>query len=300
MLNKKINPQTKGILFVLFAGVFWGISAVCAQFLFQQREIKPQWLVSVRLLFSGLILLIFAFSKYKSQVFNVFRKKETGWQVVAFGLCGMMGVQMMYFMAIKASNAATATVLQYLGPVLVAAFYAIKRRRWPNTRASIAIVLAISGTFLLVTHGELGRLTISQAALFWGLGGATALAFNSIFPIRLLQEFDSTVVLGWAMLFGGLAVTMFIHPPWEVVGIWDSYTYAALFFILIFGSLTAFYLYLNAIHLIGAEISSLMATVQPLSATLLAVLVLGVPFVWIDWIGALCIITTIVLLAKKK
>lgn len=291
---------TKGIIYAVVAGVLWGISAICAQFLFQFREIEPRWLVSARLLFSGTMLILYSSFTHGKAVFDIFKSRMDTLQVFAFGICGMMGVQFMYFTAIQASNAATATVLQYLGPVLIASYYALRRRRWPAGRERMAIVLAVLGTFLLVTHGDISKLSISKAALFWGLGGAMALAFNSIFPITLLRKFESTIVLGWAMFIGGVTISCLMTPPWAVSGIWDMSTFLATGFILVFGSLIAFYLYLNAIHSIGAEISSLLATVQPLSATILAVLVMGVPFILVDYLGAACIITTIVILAKKK
>jgi len=43
----------------------------------------------------------------------------------------------------------------------------------------------------------------------------------------------------------------------------------------------------------------LLASTEPLAATLLAVYWLDVPFLLIDWVGSLCIISTVGLLAKK-
>ncbi len=296
--RKKNMRISKGGVFVLTAAVLWGVSGTFAQFLFQERDIEAEWLVSIRLLFAGSSLVLYSLVKNKKETFLVWKQAKDIREQIMFGLFGMLGVQLTYFSAIKHSNAATATVMQYLGPVLIAAYYSLVRKRWPSKREALAIVLAISGTFLLVTHGDIGKLSITPVAFVWGICAAFALAFNSIFPIRLLKRFESTAVIGWGMLIGGL-LSGIITRPWIVPGTWDIYTFAFCGFILILGSLVPFYLYLNAVKMIGAETSSLMASVQPLSATLLAVIWLQVPFIFADWLGAIFIIATIVILAKK-
>ncbi|WP_370900136.1 EamA family transporter [Chryseobacterium gossypii] len=68
---------------------------------------------------------------------------------------------------------------------------------------------------------------------------------------------------------------------------------------MIFGTLIAFYSYLTAVQIIGGQKSSLLASVEPLSATVLAVLWLNVSFTTIDWIGSVFIISTVFLLSRK-
>jgi drug/metabolite transporter (DMT)-like permease len=182
---------------------------------------------------------------------------------------------------------------------MIAVWLAGTRRRVPNLRELAAIALAMLGTFLLVAHGTAGTLSISPLALFWGLASAVAAAFNSIQPVSLLRRHGSSVVGGWAMLVGGAALS-FVHAPWKVQGTWDATSYVFTAFILIFGTLAAFYLYITALRLIGAQKSSLLTCAEPLSAALLAVFWLGVSWGAMDWLGTLCILATIALLAREQ
>ncbi|WP_199118517.1 EamA family transporter [Pedobacter sp. ASV28] len=70
----------------------------------------------------------------------------------------------------------------------------------------------------------------------------------------------------------------FIKAPWKVEGIWDSYSFIAAIFIIVFGTLIVFYTYLTAIKLIGRQKSSLLASAEPLSAAILSVVWLKVRF----------------------
>ena len=116
---------------VIVSAIFWGISGTFAQFLFEEKDISPSWLVCWRLLIGGAILLIFSLSRGQRDTFQIWKKLTDILQIFLFSLLVMVAVQFTYFYSISLSNAATATVLQYLGPLFVVTFFAVKNRRWP-------------------------------------------------------------------------------------------------------------------------------------------------------------------------
>lgn len=292
----------KGILLGLTAAILWGVSGSVGQFLFQQRGISVEWLITTRMLVAGLCLLAYAGWKEKGQIFSVWGNKTDSVQLLIFSITGMLAVQYTYFAAIKYSNAATATVLQSSGPILIAAYLALKNRRMPTRIEMLAISLAIAGTFTLVTHGNIHSLTISGIALFFGLATAVTLAIYTLQPVNLLAKHDAAVVIGWGMFIGGIAFS-FIHAPWKIEGTWDVQTYLATGFVVIFGTLVAFYAYMTALKLIGGQKASLLASAEPLAAAALSVFWLNTRFLAMDWIGSLCILATVFILSygsKKR
>ena len=293
------SDHFKGLSLALIAAVFWGISGTFAQFLFQQRGINIEWLITTRMLIAGFMLLLIAAFNKNPDLWNIWKTKKDAIQLVLFSITGIVAMQYTYFAAIKYSNAATATVLQYAGPVLITIYLAFKNRRLPKTLEYIAILLALLGTFLLVTHGNIHSLTISGIAFFYGIASAFALAVYTLQPIALLKKYSSTPIIGWGLFIGGILFS-FIKVPWNIEGVWDIYTYSYTSFIILFGTLVSFYFYLKAVQLIGGQKTSLLASAEPLSATILAILWLNIPFETLDWIGSLCIISTIFLLGKKK
>jgi drug/metabolite transporter (DMT)-like permease len=290
------NQKIPGLIMAISSAALWGVSGTCAQFLFEQRGFDPARLVCWRMLIAGVILLSFSSTKKKNDTLKIWKKPIDALSLLLFGILGMVAVQYTYFYSISLSNAATATVLQYIGPLLVVAFYAIKHRRWPILAEYASLALALIGTFLLVTHGSFEQLVISEAALFWGLLSALALAFYTIQPVGLLRRFDPASVTGWGMLVGGLAFTFF-SDPLDFQGVWDLGAWAAFAYIILFGSVISFYFFLKSVTLIGAPTASLLCSVEPLAAAGVAVVWLGVYFGPMDWLGTVCILTTIVLLA---
>lgn len=291
--------EIKGILLALSAAILWGVSGSVGQFLFQQRGVSVEWLITTRMLVAGFGLLIFTGLGKPAKLLSVWKDKKDTLQLLIFSITGMLAVQYTYFAAIKYSNAATATVLQSSGPILIAAYLALKNRRVPTKLETLAILLAVAGTFTLVTHGNLHSLNISGIALFFGIATAVTLAIYTLQPIELLTKYDSSVIMGWGMLIGGIAFS-FIHAPWKAEGVWDLQTYAYTGFVVIFGTLIAFNSYMKAVTLIGGQKASLLASAEPLAAAALSVFWLNTRFIAIDWIGSLCILATVFVLSYQK
>ncbi|NOV89684.1 drug/metabolite transporter (DMT)-like permease [Clostridium acetobutylicum] len=60
MTNENIvdsNLRKKGLIFAVLASTLWGISGIAAQYLFQMEDFSPEWLVVIRLIISGVLLL---------------------------------------------------------------------------------------------------------------------------------------------------------------------------------------------------------------------------------------------------
>ena len=283
----------------VIAATLWGVSGTCGQFLFQQRNVSVEWLMSVRMLGAGALLLLIALLRNNKDIWRIWQNPDGRKKLLVFGIFGMLTVQYTYFAAIKHSNAATATILQFSGPVFIAIYFAIWKGKRLSSLGYLAILLAMLGTFLLVTHGSIHTLNISPLAFALGIASAISLAVYTLLPVSLLKNYSALSVIGWGLFIGGLAMSL-IKAPWHPDGLWDSYTYAGTLFVVIFGTLVPFYLYLKAVQLIGGQKASLLTSAEPLSAALIAVVGLGVSFQAIDWLGAILIISTVFLLSSRK
>ena len=117
MEKEKHNDINKGTLICLAAGLLWGFSGVCGQYILQHKEITTTWLVPFRLVFAGLIMISIGFIKQGKHFLDVWKKDYL--RLLIFALCGMTFCQFSYFSSIAASNAGTATVLQQFSIIFV-------------------------------------------------------------------------------------------------------------------------------------------------------------------------------------
>ena len=142
-------------------------------------------------------------------------------------------------------------------------------------------------------------MVLSKEALFWGLLSAISLAFYTLLPAKIVPQWGSIPVTGWAMLLGGIAMAM-ATQVWKVPVALDAYGWLAVGGMLLMGTILAYTLYLQGVGDIGGVRASMLASVEPVSATMFSVFWLGTSFQWIDLLGFACILTTIFLLAKKE
>ncbi|WP_240088814.1 EamA family transporter, partial [Klebsiella aerogenes] len=203
-----MGSSKRGMLNVLIAAVLWGSSGVCAQYIMQQSQMSSPYLTMIRLLFAGLILLMLAFV-HGDKIFRVMQNRKDALSLLFFSLVGALTVQYTFLMTIEKSNAATATVLQFLSPTIIVAWFALARKARPSPFVLLAIGTSLAGTFLLVTHGNPTSLSISPAALFWGIASAFAAAFYTTYPSTLIARYGTLPIVGWSMLIGGAMLLPF-------------------------------------------------------------------------------------------
>jgi len=74
----------------------------------------------------------------------------------------------------------------------------------------------------------------------------------------------------------------------------------AIIFVVLFGTLIAFCCYLESLKYILPTETSVLSSVEPLSAAFLSVFWLHVSFGLPQWLGTVCIISTIIILSRLK
>ena len=248
------SPQKKGYLCCLLAGAAWGVAGVCGQFLFDQRGWSVDFIIPLRILLAGvLMLLLVAGLEGRQNLLRVFVSGRNRADVLVFGVLGIGLCQYSYYTTIRAANATTATILCYLGPVLIVLWVALRARRLPETNETIAVVLAALGTFLLTTHGDPSTLVLSKEALFWGLVSAFATALYSVQPRCLTAECGTLTSTGWGMVIAGVFLCLLRRPWSHMEGVFDPPAWAAFAVIVLVGSVLCFGLYFTGVALVGGR-----------------------------------------------
>ncbi|WP_438284666.1 DMT family transporter [Streptococcus mutans] len=202
-----MKKSFKGTVLVVLAAIAWGISGVSGQFLMKQG-ISVYLLTSLRLLISGILLIGVVIWQQPQQIKAILEDKKMLVGIFGFSICGLLLNQFSYLQAIHYTNAGTATVLQYMAPVLVLTIICFKNRSLPTIGELAAILLAILGTFVIATHGQLGNLALSPVGLFWGLFSAVTYTLYMLLPIKLIHKWGSLLVIGLGMVMGGLVFSL--------------------------------------------------------------------------------------------
>ena len=297
--KNKLNTKKEtiiGTFLTIAGGILWGISGVCGQFLFQSKDVTASWLVPLRLVTAGFLLLCYYLIRDKGKAFDIWKTKRNRIDIIIYGLAGMMLCQYSYFQTIEWSNAGTATVIQYLGPALIVVWVCLQTKRLPEKKEVLGVILAVTGIFLIATHGNPTTLALSQKALIMGLISAVSVVIYTVKPARMQAEFDTPLILAWGMLIGGTALTIAFRP-WNNKVIFDCETFTALTFIILFGTMAGFSMYMTGVKMIGSVKASLYSCVEPVASMVLTAVWMKVSFTTPDLIGTVFVIATIIILA---
>ncbi|TDM22948.1 EamA family transporter [Macrococcoides canis] len=291
-----MNNTTKGIILVTLGAIFWGVGGTVSQQMFQTYKLPLDWFITVRLIFSGLFLLLLAVIR-KQNIFNLFKDRYTMIHLIIYSIFGMLAVQYTFLASIEAGNAAVATLLQYLAPIVILIYLLTTRKI--NFRLIDFIVISVStfGTFLLLTSGNINNVVVPPKAIIWGLLSAVAAAFYTMYAGRLFVHNKSLVIIGWAMFFAGIFISLF-NRHWNINPFaMGSVAIGFLIFVIIVGTALAFFLYLLSVKYIDPQLTALLGCIEPLTAIILSILWLKQPFNFIQIIGMMIILGVVLFIS---
>ncbi|HGD6746180.1 TPA: DMT family transporter [Streptococcus agalactiae] len=292
-----MTKKEKGTMMTLAAGLAWGISGISGQYL-MSHGVHVNLLTSLRLLITGIFLLSLARSKQKEHLVAAWKQLKFLKQVLLFSIFGLVLNQYAFLRAIHLTNAGTATVLQYMAPILILSIVCILNRQRPTSFEIIAIAMAILGTYMIATHGKLGSLAITPKGLMWGLGSAITYSIYILLPVKLIHEWGSTIVIGSGMFIGGILFSL-VTKAWQYPLQINVISILAYIGIIGIGTIFAYTFFLKGVSIVGAVKGSLLASVEPVSSVFLTVLVLGEIFYPIDLLGMLFIFLAVTLISYK-
>ncbi|HHA7391069.1 TPA: DMT family transporter [Streptococcus pneumoniae] len=292
-----MSNSLKGTLLTVVAGIAWGLSGTSGQYL-MAHGISALVLTNWRLLIAGGILMLLSYATAKDKILVFLKDRKSLLSLLIFALIGLFLNQFAYLSAIQETNAGTATVLQYVCPVGILIYSCIKDRVAPTLGEIVSIIFAIGGTFLIATHGQLDQLSMTPAGLFWGLFSALTYALYIILPIALIKKWGSSLVIGVGMVIAGLVALPF-------TGVLQANIPTSLDFLLAFagiiliGTVFAYTAFLKGASLIGPVKSSLLASIEPISAVFFAFLIMNEQFYPIDFLGMAMILFAVTLISLK-
>lgn len=292
-----MSKAFKGTLFTVIAGIAWGLSGTSGQYL-MAHGISALVLTNIRLIVAGLLLVLLSYIKSKEQFLAFLKDKSSLFSLLLFALFGLFLNQLAYLSAIQETNAGTATVLQYVCPVGILAYTCIKDKVAPTIAEILSMFLAIGGTFLIATHGQMDQLSMTPAGLFWGLFSALTYALYIILPIKLIQKWGSILVIGVGMTISGFVAVPFTGIIGASIPM-SFDIFLAFAGIILIGTVFAYTAFIKGASMVGPVKSSLLASIEPISAVFFAFMIMGDIFYPIDFIGMAMILLAVTIISLK-
>jgi len=282
----------KGYLFVVGAAILWASSGVAGKSLFA-GGITPFELVQVRVTVST-VLLAMIFFLWDRTLFHI-RARDLLYFLLLGGVA-MALVQITYFYAVSRIQVAAAILLQYLAPTLVTFYAVCFWNERLNLTKYLSLSLSLVGCYLVVGGYRLDLLRMNGAGIVSALVSAVCFAAYTLMGEKGMHRYSPWTILFYAFLFAAFSWHLF-YPPFHYVR--AGYTliqWGWMLYISIMGTVVSFALFFLGINLIRSTRATITATLEPISAGILAYFFLGEGLAPLQIAGGLMVVGAIVLL----
>ena len=290
------DPKWRGYGMVVGAAVCWGIMATIAKLLFRDRGVDPLLLVVVRAYLATLTLfgVLAAVAPDQLRI-----RRRDAWLAAVVGVGGLLTNNFLYFEALHLTSVATALLLQYQAPILVALYTVLVQRQRLSKRLVASLVLAVAGCALVVRAYDPAVLRPNLLGVVAGLGTAVTFTFYILTSRAALKTMRAWTLLAYAYLFASLAWAVVI-PPWKILGRgFPPETWLAFAVIATVGTVIPFGLFISGLKYLPPTQASIVSMLEPVVATIAAYLILGETLLPLQIVGGGLVLAGVVMVQRS-
>ena len=286
-----------GIILIILAGCFWGSMGIFVRKLGTYGFSTIQ-IVSIRISLAALIFSLVLLIKDR-RGFRISIKDIPLFLGLGFG--SILFFTVCYFTAITMMSLSTAAILLYTSPVWIMLMSIFFFHEKLDRRKLIALLLAFGGCVLVSGISGEG---MTVTGLLIGLGSGIGYGLYSILGKIALRKYSSYTVTTYTFIFAA-AGSWIISQPADMIG---KFSVASDFgFLIVLCFLTAlitavipFLSYTIGLESVEASKAGIIATIEPMVATMIGILVFSEKLTFMSGAGILLILAAVVILNLKK
>jgi DME family drug/metabolite transporter len=292
-----------GTIAVLGAGSLFATSGVLIKHLVQGYGLQPLTVVAARTALAALIL--FGLLGVRDRQLLRLRARDIPFFLL-FGLICVALLQASWAYAVSLIDVGVAVVLNYTAPAWAALF------AWPllgeriNRQKGTALLLTTAGVALIVRIFDVQFLSLNVEGLLWGLGSGVLYGLYSIFVRRALKRYSFWTIVTYTFAIGGLFLVLAQLALSPVEGSPSRVLSAlaqpgAVLWLVILAlvpTLAGYSLFTFGLRFLEATVATILATIEPVMATLWAALFLGESLTWPQVVGGALVIGGVIALQR--
>ncbi|WP_223593394.1 DMT family transporter [Neobacillus bataviensis] len=277
------------IVLISTSAALWGIIAIFIRKL-SSSGFSPMEIVTLRVITAAVLLGLLGVFQYRSQLRIAYKDLPL---FIGTGLCSIVLFNWCYFSAINQMNLSIAVILLYTAPafVTVLSYFFLKEKM--NSIKLISVTGTILGCILIAGLNLNDTSSISGAGLLTGLGAGFGYALYSIFGKFALKKYPPFTVTFYTFVVAAISLL-------PLTGLWTKVDILmngdVVFYAIglgVFPTVLAYLLYTKGLEDIETSKAAIIATVEPVVATLLSVFVYNENFGAIQGIGSTIILLSV-------
>lgn len=259
------------VICILAAGALWGMMGIFVRILTAWGFATVQ-ITAMRILAAALSFLIFLLICDRSKL-RICLKDI--WLFLGMGVGSVLLMSICYFSTMQRASLSVAAILLYTSPIFVMLMSVLFLKEKFTSQKLFALLFAFAGCICVTGIG--GEQSISGLGIATGLLSGFSYALYSIFGAVALKKYHSYTVSAYAFFFAAAGELIIGDVPGICTKIADAPNAGIIaLVILLMAVLTGFLpylLYTYGLQGVEASKAAIMATVEPMVATILGIVI---------------------------
>jgi DME family drug/metabolite transporter len=262
------------LLQVSAAGILWGTAGIVVQVVAEHTGLGALAIGFYRLAVAAVVMLLIGFPA-RRRIGAAFRAAPVAVTAAGVGLASYQGL---YFVAVRLGGVSIATVVSLgIAPVLLSAWEALRTRRRPGTATLAASAAAVGGLILIGgATVEPGASTAAGLGLLAAIGSGVVYAASTVISRHTTQGVEPLTLTTLSCAIGAVSIL----PLAAAEGLAFTPQAGPIALLIYAGAVTtalAYTLFYTGLRRISGSVAVVVTLLEPLTAALLAVLLINEP-----------------------
>ena len=258
---------------LLLTAIFWGGTFIAARVVAQ--NVGPFSASFLRFAIAS-IFLVFITIRMEGKIPRL--KKHQILPVILLGLTGVFAYNVFFFSGLKTVTASRASIVIAMNPIFITIFaYTLFKEKLTRINV-IGILLCVLGAIIVISKGN--PVAMIQEGLGTGelyiLGCVASWVLYSLIGKIAMKDMSPLAAVTYSCLVGD--ILLFLPACMEGmpgnIAVYSAVDWSGIFYLGFFGSVLGFTWYYQGIKKIGASKASVFINFVPISAVILACLIL--------------------------
>lgn len=283
-------------IYVLLGASLWGIIGLFIDVLYQAGFTALE-IVTLRVV-SAAVMLVFWLAVRNPRMLRINWKDSLSF--VGTGIFSIVFFNWAYFTAIEEVSLSVAVILLYTGPAFVVILSRIFFNEPLTGRKIGALGLTLIGCAFVVRVVPSGDAQVSWYGIIVGLGSGLGYALYSVFGKHALKKYDSLTVITYTFVFASAVMLPLSGFGMQAGQLASGNVLLWIIGLGLFPTALAYGLYTRGLSMIESGRASITATLEPVVATVIGIVVFGDILTAYQLLGMALVLAAVVLIQWKK
>ena len=294
------SKDQQAYLFLILTTLFWAGNFIVGEQA-SRFDIPPFTLNFYRWTFAWLILAPFTIKEIIEKKDHIIENIKL---IIVLGITSITIFNSIVYYSLNFTQVISGVLMISTIPVMIIVFCWILKIEKSNVYQILGVIFSLFGVIVIITKADLiillnlnfnkGDLWMVVAMFSWAM--YSALLRKKKLEISQLSLLQIIISAGLVFLFPAYLIELSlghktsIHLPFVLI----------LTYVVLFPGLASFIFWIKGISLIGSNRAGIFLHLIPIFSTIMAIIILKEKFMFYHLIGALLIVTGIILSSKKK